>query len=92
MIKHLYEPAERAWTHLTVQQGVVVPPHFWVNIIEVPLKAPTLQTLPQCNPLGYVSIINTVVLQERQRSIWEVFTSVRRACGDPTSIGMFQAR
>lgn len=55
----------RLLTHLTVEQRVVVPPHLRVNIVEVPLKAFTLQTLPQCNPLRDVSIINTMVLQEQ---------------------------
>ncbi len=59
-------------THLAIEQRVVVPPHFWVNIVEVPLKAFTLQTLPQCNPLRDVSVINTVVLQEHNESLWEV--------------------
>lgn len=68
----------RLLTHLTVEQRVVVPPHLRVNIVEVPLKAFTLQTLPQCNPLRDVSIINTMVLQE-QTSHWggEVFALQR---------------
>ncbi len=64
-------------THLSVEQRVVVPPHLWVNIVEVPLEAFTLQTLPQRNPLRDVSIIDTVVLQEHSESLEEVFASQR---------------
>lgn len=55
------------WTlaHLAVEQGVVVPPHLWINVLQVPLKAFTLQTLPQRHPLGDVSIIDAVVLPEQ---------------------------
>lgn len=52
-------------THLAVEQGVVVPPHLRVNVVQVPLEAFTLQTLPQGRPLGDVPIIDTVVLQEQ---------------------------
>lgn len=56
----------RVWlmTHLTVEYRVIVPPHFWVNVVEVPLETLTLQTLPQCHPLRHISVINAMVLQE----------------------------
>lgn len=55
------------WTlaHLAVEQGVVVPPHLWINVLQVPLKAFTLQTLPQRHPLGDVAVIDAVVLPEQ---------------------------
>lgn len=50
-------------THLAVEQGVVVPPHLRVNVVQVPLKAFTLQALPQSHPLGDVPVIDTVALR-----------------------------
>lgn len=60
-------------THLSVEQRVVVPPHLWVNIVEVPLEALALQTLPQGNSLRDVSIVNTVVLDEHNKSLRAYF-------------------
>lgn len=56
-------------THLAVEQRVVVPPHLRVDVVEVPLKAFTLQTLPQRDPLRDVSVIDTVVLQGQSHSL-----------------------
>lgn len=62
----------RPITHLAVVQRVVVPPHLWVDVVQVPLKALTLQTSPQCNPLRYVSVIDAVVLQQHRQSLCEI--------------------
>lgn len=63
------ESEAAALTHLAVEQSVVVPPHLRVNVVEVPLKAFTLQILPQRHPLGDVSVIDTVVLQRQSDSL-----------------------
>lgn len=73
----LFLPDVSLLTHLSVEQGVVVPPHLWVNIVEVPLKAFTLQFLPQRNPRRDVSVINTVVLQEHKESLREAFALLK---------------
>lgn len=56
-------------THLAVEQRVVVPPHLRVDVVEVPLKAFTLQTLPQRDPLRDVSVIDSVVLRGQSHSL-----------------------
>lgn len=62
-------------TRLAIEHSVVVSPHLWVNIVEVPVEALTLQTLSQSNPLRDVSKINTRVLQKHKESLSEVFGS-----------------
>lgn len=56
-------------THLAIEQRVVVPPHLRVNVVEVPLKALTLQALPQRYPLRDVAVIDTVVLRGQVDSL-----------------------
>lgn len=72
--------------HLTVEQCVVVPPHLRVNVVQVPLKALTLQALPQCSPLRYVSVINAMVLQQQrqltgsQHKLWNQYDHLYCTC------------
>ena len=52
-------------THLPLKDGVVVPPHLWIDVVQVPLKVLTLQRFPQCYPLRDVSIVYPMVLEQR---------------------------
>lgn len=49
-------------SHLPICDGVVVDAHLWVDILQVPAEAPTLQPLPQGHPLRHVPIVNPRVL------------------------------
>lgn len=67
--RNLFSSATSHRTHLAIEQCVLVPPHLRVNVVEVPLKALTLQALPQRHPLRDVSVIDTVVLQGHRESL-----------------------
>lgn len=52
--------------YLSISDCVVVNPHLRVHVLQVPLKAPALQSLSQSNPFRNVSKVNSGVLQSRK--------------------------
>lgn len=49
-------------SHLAVRDGVVVDAHLWVDVLEIPAEAATLQLLPQGQSLGDIAEIHAGVL------------------------------
>lgn len=53
--------------YLSVSDCVIINPHLRVHVLQVPLKAPALQSLSQSNSFRNVSKVNSRVLQSRKR-------------------------
>lgn len=66
--------------YLPVRDGVVVDPHFGVNVFKVPAETPTLQPLPQGKAFGDVSKVNARVLCRKvhTKTLGKLGVSVRR--------------
>lgn len=48
--------------YLSVREGVVVGPHLWVHVLQVPLEAAAFQPLAQGQPLRHVPEVHPWVL------------------------------
>lgn len=48
--------------YLPVGDGVVVDPHLWVDVLQIPLEAAAAQLLAEGDPLRHVSKVHAWVL------------------------------